>query len=342
MKSNSQKFPKSAELVAAICGGLLMSFPAFAQTPVTQQPSSANSKINPCPRIFYEPQHTNRVLVPQGCPPNALTQRMQSQGMLPSSSVPATQSADQRTMGVGEQTSSEQRRMGVGEHTSSDQRRMGVGEQTSSDQRRMGVGGETSSDQRRMGVGEQTSSDQRRMGVGEQTSSDQRRMGVGGETPSRTTNSRVNPNPGILKEAPYNRSQQPSQTDSSTSYTVPTQPSVTEPSLREQGQTPVTTVALANGSVNVRLVNETGANVTYQVIGDTNERSLSGKTDVVLQGLRAPFTVTFQREDGGLLSVTPQPSSETGLLEVRLDETTDVAEDTKAMRIQSNGSVYLN
>ncbi|OUL17912.1 hypothetical protein [Nostoc sp. 106C] len=272
MKSNYPKFRKSAELVAAICGGLLMSFPAFAQTPVTQQPSSANAKVNPCPSIFYEPQHTNRVLVPQGCPPNALTQRMQSQGMLPSSSVPATPSADQT------------------------------------------------------------------------------RMGVGGETPSTTTNSTnsgVNPNPGILNERPYNRSQQPSQTDSSTTYTtpqqVPTQQnSVTEPSLQQQGQTPVTTVALANGNVNVRLVNDTGANVTYQVIGDTDQRSLSGKSDVVLQGLRAPVTVTFQREDGGLLSVTPQPSSETGLLEVRLKETTNLAQDKKAMRIQSNGSVYLN
>ncbi|MDZ8056069.1 MAG: hypothetical protein RMX68_021725 [Aulosira sp. ZfuVER01] len=269
MKSNSPKFRKSAELFAAICGGLLMSAPALAQTPVTQQPTSANSKINPCPRIFYEPQHTNRVLVPQGCPPNALTQRMQSQGLLPSSSVPATPSADQT------------------------------------------------------------------------------RMGVGGETTSTTTNSQPNPRPGILNEAPYNRSQQPSQTDSSTTSTTPQQvptqqDSVTEPSLQQQGQSPVATVALANGNVSVRLVNDTGANVTYQVIGDTDERSLSGKSDVVLQGLRAPVTVTFQREDGGLLSVTPQPSSETGLLEVRLKETTNVSQDKKAMRIQSNGSVYLN
>jgi hypothetical protein len=269
MKTNSQKFRKSAELVAAICGGLLMSFPAFAQTPVTQQPNSANSKVNPCPRIFYEPQYTNRVLVPQGCPPNALTQRMQAQGVLGANSVPAKPSADQT------------------------------------------------------------------------------RMGVGGETPSRTTNSGVNPNPGIFNEAPYRRSQQPSQTDSSTTSTTPQsvptqQDSVTQPSLREQGQTPVATVALANGNVNVRLVNDTAANVTYQVIGDTDQRSLEGKSDVVLQGLSAPVTVTFQRQDGGLLSVTPQTSSETGTLEVRFKETTDVAQDKKAMRIQSNGSVYLN
>ena len=280
MKSNSRKFRKSAELFAAICGGLLMSVPALAQTPVTQQPTPANSKINPCPSIFYEPEHTNRVVVPQGCPPNALTQRLQSQGLLPNNSVPGTPSADQTS-------------------------------------------------------------------VPATPSADQTRMGVGGETPSTTNNSQLNPNPGIFQQAPYNRSQQNTQTDTSSTYSTPQQvPSesntVTEPSLRQQGQTPVATVALTNGNVNVRLVNETGAEVTYQVIGDTDERSLTGKSDVVLQGLRAPVTVTFQRKDGGLLTVNAQPSSETGLLEVKLDETTDLSQDTKAMRIQNNGSVYLN
>lgn len=267
MNSNSQKFRKSAEFLAALCGGLLMSVPALAQTPipVTPQPSSVG-KVNPCPRIFYEEPHNSRVLVPQGCPPNALTQQVQSQGTVPYNSA--------------------------------------------------------------------------------NPSANQTNTGVGGEAPGSTSNLQLNPNPGVLNEAPYNRSQQSTQTQNSTTYSTPQQVpsqqnSVTEPSVRQQGQSPVATVALNNGSVNVRLVNDTGANVTYQVIGDTNERSLSGKSDIVLQNLRAPITVTFQREDGGLLSVNAQPS-ETGLLEVRLNETTDVAQDAKAMRIQSNGSVFLN
>ncbi|BAY27105.1 hypothetical protein NIES2100_69260 [Calothrix sp. NIES-2100] len=269
MISNSQKFRKPAEFLVAICGGLLMSVPALAQTPipVTPQPSSVG-RVNPCPRIFYEEPHNSRVLVPQGCPPNALTQQVQSQGTVPyNSAVPANPSQNQ--------------------------------------------------------------------------------TGVGGEAPTSTKPTGLNPNPRILNEPPYNRSGQNTQTDTSTTYSTPQQVpsqsnSVTEPSLSQQGQSPVATVALNNGNVNVRLVNETGANVTYQVIGDTEERSLSGKSNVVLQGLRAPVTVTFQREDGGLISVNAQPSSETGLLEVRLDETTDVAQDAKAMRIQSNGSVFLN
>ncbi|MGI8504447.1 MAG: hypothetical protein ACR2LR_25445, partial [Hassallia sp.] len=44
-----------------------------------QQPST---KLNPCPRIFYEQPHRNRVLVPQGCPPNAFTSRQGGQGQI--------------------------------------------------------------------------------------------------------------------------------------------------------------------------------------------------------------------------------------------------------------------
>ncbi|MHC5833019.1 MAG: hypothetical protein ACYT04_97810, partial [Nostoc sp.] len=58
-------------------------------------------KINPCPKIFYEEPHNNQVVVPPGCPPNALTQRQAAQGVVP---VPATPSQDQRKLGVGGET----------------------------------------------------------------------------------------------------------------------------------------------------------------------------------------------------------------------------------------------
>jgi hypothetical protein len=90
------------------------------------------------------------------------------------------------------------------------------------------------------------------------------------------------------------------------------------------------------------LVNDTAANITYQVIGDTAPRSLQGKSDVTLQGLSAPVTVTFEREDGGQLTVTPQPSSEPGSLEVTFNEATDAAQGRSAMRIEPSGSVFLN
>lgn len=274
MNTNHQNIRKSAQLLGSICGGLLISLPAFTHTAVAQQ---LNPKVNPCPSIFYEEPHNNRVLVPQGCPPNALTQRMTQQGLLPVSPDTATPSPYQT------------------------------------------------------------------------------RLGVGGEAPSP-----LNPNPSVFNEPPYDRSQGTLQPEGSLTptprptpgeqtlvpqpgeSTVPTRPPFsTQPPAPEQ-QTPSTRIALVNGRVNVKLVNDTGANVTYEVIGDTPARSLEGKSNVTLEGLTAPATVTFRREDGGLLSVTPRPSSQSGMLEVTLKETTDFGQDRSALRIQETGAVFLN
>jgi hypothetical protein len=238
MTKYSQRLHNPGKLIGAICGGLIIGLSAIPQATTAQQTTyTTTSKINPCPKIFYEEPHNNQVLVPQGCPPNALTRRYAAQGMTPLSNVPATPSIDQTNLGVG------------GENL-------------------------------------------------------------------------------------YGQSEVP---------TMPNvQPGTLSVPLPEQRQAPSARIALNNGRVNVRLVNETGADVTYQVIGDTAPRSLGGKSNVMLQGLSAPTTVTFQRRDGGLLSVNIQPSSQTGMLEVTLDETTDLRIDTKALRIENNGSVFLN
>ncbi|MCC5598073.1 hypothetical protein [Nostoc favosum] len=142
------------------------------------------------------------------------------------------------------------------------------------------------------------------------------------------------PGPGVKpsRAAPRNQTQQPS----------PRAVSTDQPPLLQPRQTPSATITLVNGIVNIRLVNDTAANVTYQVIGDTAPRSLPGKSDVTLQALSAPVTVTFEREDGGQLIVTPQPSSELGSLEVRFNEATNATQGRSAMRIERNGSVFLN
>jgi hypothetical protein len=214
---NYQNFRKSAQLFGAIFGGLLISAPAIPQA-VAQE---STPKINPCPSIFYEEPHNSQVVVPPGCPPNALTLKLDAQGLLP---TPTNPSPEQTRLGVGDQASEP---------------------------------GAVSSDQ-----------------------------------PPR--------------------------------------------------QAPSATIALTNGTVNVKLVNDTAANVTFQVIGDTAPRSLQGKSNVTLQGLRTPVTVTFEREDGGQLIVTPQASSESGGLEVRFKEATNAAQGRSAMRIERNGSVFLN
>ncbi|MBN3908591.1 MAG: hypothetical protein HWQ35_19225 [Nostoc sp. NMS1] len=142
------------------------------------------------------------------------------------------------------------------------------------------------------------------------------------------------PEPGATppRPVPKDQSQQPS----------PGAASTDQPQLLPPRQTPSATIALTNGTVNIKLINDTAANVTFQVIGDTAPRSLQGKSNVILQGLKAPVTVTFERIDGGQLIVTPQASSEPGNLEVRFNEATNAAQGRSAMRIERNGSVFLN
>lgn len=261
MNHTSDNFRKTADLFGAICTGLLMSLAVIPLVAVAQ-PSSP--KVNPCPRIFYEEPHNNRVLVPAGCPPNALTQRLQAQGLIPPPSISATPSPEQT------------------------------------------------------------------------------RLGVGGEAAS----SALNPNPSILNEAPYNRSQGDLPTSTEPGMrTIPDIRPVPRGSVQPlpgQQQAPVATIAATNGLVNINLLNDTSTNVTYQVIGNTPQRSLEGKSNVMLQSLSIPITLTFYREDGGLLAVTPITTSQPGMLFVRLRETSEVMEDKRAVRIEQNGQVYLN
>jgi len=69
---------KRIGFVGTLVGTLLIGVAAIPQATVAQQ---RTTKLNPCPSIFYEEPHRNRVLVPQGCPPNAFT-RQTGQGQI--------------------------------------------------------------------------------------------------------------------------------------------------------------------------------------------------------------------------------------------------------------------
>lgn len=182
-----------------------------------------------------------------------------------------------------------------------------------------------------------------------------------------SSTSPLNPRPGIFNEPPYNRRpgsspsnpgavpSSPATPDGLTPPTPDQEPSpgtlpstppapgsVLQPPLPEQRQSPSATVMPINGKVSIRLVNQTGANITYQVIGDTNQRSLQGKSNVNLLDLSAPVTLAFKRNDGGLLMVSPQASSQPGMLEVTFTETTDLTTDRTTMTVQKTGAVFLN
>ena len=78
-------------------------------------------------------------------------------------------------------------------------------------------------------------------------------------------------------------------------------------------ESPVAMVLPVDNQVTIRLMNDTNTPVTYQVIGDTGERTLSGSGEVSLLDLPTPITLTFVRSDGGLLQVQPQFSADAGV-----------------------------
>lgn len=82
MNQHNPKSQKSVGLVSAICGSLVIGLPAI---PLVASAIPA-SRVNPCPGIYYEEPFNSTRLVPQGCPANAATQRVQT-GVIPDRTV---------------------------------------------------------------------------------------------------------------------------------------------------------------------------------------------------------------------------------------------------------------
>lgn len=161
----------------------------------------------------------------------------------------------------------------------------------------------------------------------------QTQQGVGGQTPDGGKPQSSNSSQSSSQSSVVNSTDQNSssvQTQSSVIQTAPPQTAV------------ASVIVPTTGRVNVRLVNQTNAPISYQAIGDTVPRTLQRKSDLLLQSLRIPLTITFHRQDGGFLMVTPQSSSQDKTLTLTLRETTDFRMDRSAMRIEQNGAVYLD
>ncbi len=108
-------------------------------------------------------------------------------------------------------------------------------------------------------------------------------------------------------------------------------------------QIPYTSVTPVNGKVTIRFINETGSAIDYQVIDDTDYRSLPGRSEMTLENLTTPTTFTFRRADNGFLQVTLHPNSpKSGVITMRVRETPDFAIDRTSVYVDQRGSVYLN
>jgi uncharacterized protein YsxB (DUF464 family) len=180
--------------------------------------------------------------------------------------------------------------------------------------------------------------------------------------------SKVNPCPRIYYEEPFNStrlvplgcpsndarpviqrsrvSDSPVTTDQEV-FTEPLTPApppvgVIQPPLPETRSDAIANVMPMDGMVDVKLKNNTNAFISYEAVGHTQRRFLVAGEEIVLQDVPTPVTITTVRQDGGLLDVSPVSTSEAGMLEVSLDESTNLDDNLGALRIQKDGQVFLN
>ena len=97
----------------------------------------------------------------------------------------------------------------------------------------------------------------------------------------------------------------------------------------------------SSGRVDVSLVNATGTVVSYQVLGNTDERSLSAHMRSNLRGLPAPANVSFYRPDRGPIEVSIKTIAP-GKIEVTLTRGYGPETDHSFITVQTSGKVILN
>ena len=151
--------------------------------------------------------------------------------------------------------------------------------------------------------------------------------------------SQLNPSPSIFNEPPFNRApraQAPALPFSSS-------PAPALPDSATPDQKPVTAIAPVNSKVTLRFINQTGAAIDYEVLGQTQSRTLAGRSEIALQELTLPTTFTFRRQDKGFLLVTLQENNPApGTLTLTVQETADFTVDRTSLYIDKAGNVFLS
>jgi len=168
-----------------------------------------------------------------------------------------------------------------------------------------------------------------------------------------STLDKVNPCPGIYYEEPYNSTRMvppgcppnaSAQMGRGGQRNRPMMPATSparmpQPEIRSDA---VARIIPTNGTVDVRLKNNTNAVVSYQAVGHTDRRYISGGEEIMLQNLPTPITITAVRQDEGLLQMMPISVDETGQLEVTFEEETTLDSNQGVLRIQEDGQVFVN
>jgi hypothetical protein len=124
---------------------------------------------------------------------------------------------------------------------------------------------------------------------------------------------------------------------------TPASASVSQPQFIAQvTPTPDSAMTPVNGRVSIRFINETGADIAYQVVGDTEPRTLAGNAEMTLKDLPVATSLTFRRKDSGLLRVQFRADDPTGTIVVNVSATTDFTLDRTTLYIDQKGMIFFN
>ena len=110
--------------------------------------------------------------------------------------------------------------------------------------------------------------------------------------------------------------------------------------LPETQRNAIASVTPDAGTVDIQMTNTTNTTVTYQVVGQTETRSLGAQQTVLLQDIPPPTTINLVRPDGGFVQVVPQTTTEAGILSVALNAAADLDLGNRTLQINESGQVF--
>ncbi len=101
----------------------------------------------------------------------------------------------------------------------------------------------------------------------------------------------------------------------------------------------VTSFTALGGQVTIEFNNETGAPLTYEVLGITEPRVLPPEQSVLLQNIPLDATVTAVRNDNGLIDITGS-GGETGQLSLSIVREVNFDDTQGVIIIEASGRVF--
>lgn len=93
-------------------------------------------------------------------------------------------------------------------------------------------------------------------------------------------------------------------------------------------------------TISLTVYNNTGADVTYRVVGNTGFRVLPAGESASLVGLPIPINFFFDRNDEGLSTAYVEPMAEENTLEVTLEATLDPSDGVQSILVNESGEIF--